>query len=128
MIVVFQSVLKPRCINFRFKTFINLNDTYLHSNNSSILYTFINGYQYFNNCGKFKTNHPHYFIFYRMRHFLEIFVNVIIFHVKEIVIIESVEALVVEIVVAMGCVVVLMDGVVQLVIVHQIRVTVCQVL
>ena len=59
---------------------------------------------------------------------MEIFVNVMIFHVKEMIMITSVEALAVELVVALEYAPVLMDGVVQLVIVLQIRVIVYQVL
>ena len=80
----------------------------------------------YDNCNKFENFLPN-FMLCRMRHFLEMLVNVIIFHVKEIMVI-SVGALAAEIVVAMEHVPVLMDGVVQLVIVHQIRVIACQVL
>ena len=60
-----------------------------------------------------------------MKLFLEKFVNVIIFHVKEMTIMLFVEVLIVEAVVVMETAAVSMDGVVQLVIVLQIRVIVC---
>ena len=55
---------------------------------------------------------------------LEMCVNVIVFHVKEMTIIIFVEVLVVEVVVAMEHVPVLMDGLVQHVTVLQIGVNV----
>jgi len=61
-----------------------------------------------------------------MRLFLEKFVNVIIFHVKEMTIMLFVEVLIAEAVAVMEPAAVLMDGVVQLVIVLQIRVIVYQ--
>ena len=61
-----------------------------------------------------------------MKLFLEKFVNVIIFHVKETTIMLFVEVLIAETVAVMEPAAVLMDGVVQLVIVLQIRAIVYQ--